>query len=215
MALSRQYTLSLAAPSSTSVALSQTSLAGVSLLINGGLASNGVATFDNPRRVLVSPTGNESANTFTISGTDRYGIPQSEALAGLNATSSFTAHDFATVSSVIPINMPAAVLTVGTNGVGSTEPWVVDTWANPPSIGVFTTVSSAAVIYDVEVCGQDLSPAWNVNNNTPTYYPNENFAGIGYNARGFINEPITMIRGTILSGTGSVQFNFRQAYKAY
>lgn len=211
MPLSRTFTLSLAASSSTGVALSQTSSGGVGFTINGGLAVSGVATFDVPRRVLVSPTGNESTNIFTITGTDYYGRPQTEALAGLNATSSYTIRDFATVSGVIPTTTTAAVVTVGTNGVGSSVPYVVDQWA-APAIGIGTVVGAVPVTYTVEISDDNLFPAYNINATPPNYYPLTQFNGIGNNAHGVTNEPITMIRTTILSGTGSVITNFRQGY---
>lgn len=210
MPLSRTFTITLAASSSTSVALAQTGSGGTSFTINGGLATGGVATFDVARRVLVSPTGNESTNSFTITGTDRYSRPQTEILQGLNSTSSYTLHDFLSVSAITPALTPAATVTVGTNGVGSSEPWVVDQWAQA-DIGVGTVVSGT-VTYSVEESFDNLGPNWDVNTNTPTYYPLGVFSGLTGNAHGYTNEPITMIRTTVLSGTGSVKTNFRQSY---
>ena len=91
--------------------------------INGTLASGGVATLDTPRRVLFTPSGNESANTFTILGTNASGMPQTEVISGTNATAFYTNLDFKTVSSITLASAAAAAITVGTTTVAS-SPWI-------------------------------------------------------------------------------------------
>ena len=44
--------------------------------IGGALTSGGSVTFDYPRQILQTAVGNESARTFTITGTDRDGVAQ-------------------------------------------------------------------------------------------------------------------------------------------
>ena len=136
----------LAAASANNIALSQTPSAAFTL--NGALASGGVATLDVPRRVLFTPSGNESANTFTIVGTDLAGNTQTDIVAGGNATATYSALDFKTITSIRAASGAAGAITVGTNGVASSG-WVrLDEWALP-QIALQTTVSGT-VNYTVQ-----------------------------------------------------------------
>lgn len=111
----------LAAASSNNIALSQVPSSVFTL--NGALASNGVATTDNPRRVLFTASGNESAKTLTISGTDWSGALQTELLAGPNASTVYTVTDFRTVTR-ISLSAPASgTISVGTNSIASSA-WI-------------------------------------------------------------------------------------------
>jgi hypothetical protein len=62
----------------------QTLAAAGNALINGALASSGVVTLDVPRNVIIDAAGAATA-VLTITGTDVYGIPMSEAIT-LNGT---------------------------------------------------------------------------------------------------------------------------------
>ena len=120
----------LVAASANNIALSQTPNAG-NFTLNGALVAGGVATLDTPRRVLFTPAADESANTFTVTGTNWSGQPISETLAGANATAFYTVLDYATVTRITITNNAAGAITVGTNGVAS-SPWVhLDEWALP------------------------------------------------------------------------------------
>jgi len=120
----------LAAASANNICLSQTPSAG-NMTINGALATGGVATLDTPRRVLFTPAGNESSNTFTVTGTNWSGVPITESIAGTNATAFYTVLDYATVTRITIASGAAGAITVGTNGVAS-SPWVIlDEWALP------------------------------------------------------------------------------------
>jgi hypothetical protein len=62
----------------------QTLAAAGNATLNGSLASGGVATLDVPRNVIIDAAGVATA-VLTITGTDVYGIPMSEAIT-LNGT---------------------------------------------------------------------------------------------------------------------------------
>lgn len=80
------------------VALSQNRTGAGALLVNGGLATGGVATLDRPRNVIVDSGGADTA-VITVTGTDVYGKVMSEAItmngttavAGLKAFKTITA----------------------------------------------------------------------------------------------------------------------------
>lgn len=71
-----------------------------SATINGSLASGGVATLDVPRNVTITSTGNESARTFTITGTAEYGAAMTEQITGPNATTVSGVKAFKTITAV-------------------------------------------------------------------------------------------------------------------
>ncbi len=209
MPYGHDFTLQLAASSTAGIAATQSGTAsgGTSLLINGGLASGGVATLDVPRRVAVYSAGNDASNSFSITGTDYFGRLQKETVTGGSGTTVATLRDFALVTSVIPSTNTAGNVAVGTNGVGSTIPWVVDQWANPNNYGVGIKITGAAN-YNIESAYDNLYPNWDVNANVPTWNA---AVGIG----NVIQGPLTMLRLTINSGTGSVTAMVRQSYAGH
>ncbi len=213
MALTRTLTLSLAAAGATKVSAVQTLVAAGNLLINGTAATGGVATLDVARRILITSTGDDSAVNWTITGTGANGLSFSEVVAGSNAGTSQSLHDFLTVTSVSGSAAAAANVSVGTSSVGSTQPWVVDGWANPAEFGYGVTVTGSAT-YNIEGAWDDLSPQWDVNSNAPNWQTVvDGSAGVG--ASGAIaNQPVTMLRLTITSGTGTVTAKILQAFKA-
>jgi hypothetical protein len=94
-----------------SVAASQSINTGTPGLVNGALATAGVATMDVPRNIIAAWTG---AAVLTVTGTDYYGQPQTEASA---SGTSFTGKKaFATITAItVSANVTAA--TVGTGNV--------------------------------------------------------------------------------------------------
>ena len=207
----KTLTLSLIAAVANGVALSQAGTAATPLTINGSLATSSVATFDTARRVGITSAGNDTTNTFTIVGTDYYGRPQTEVLAGASLGTAQTVRDFLTVSSVTPTNNTAANVTVGTTNTGSTPPHVLDVFANPASISLAGIVTGSGVDYTAEQSYDDLSPNYNVNATPPTYFPTS-LASQSGNASGVLTAPATLLRLTLNStGTGSVALRIVQA----
>lgn len=201
----------LTAASANAICLSQTPAAGA-LTINGALASGGVATLDNARRVLITATGNESAKTFTISGTNWSGAAISETLTGPNAATVSSVLDYKTVTSITISANAAAAVVVGTNSVAS-SPWVrFDEWA-PSDISIQCTVSGT-VNYTVQQTLDD---------------PNNPINPVSPAAVTWINSPDSLLiaastsvqsnyafmptyaRITLNSGTGSVTGTFIQS----
>lgn len=117
----------LAAASANNIALSQTPAGAGALTLNGSLAAGGIATLDNPRRVLITTA--DTTHTFTVIGATPTGSVISEVVGPVSATA-FTAQDYATVTSITINGGATAAVTVGTNGIAST-PWVrLDEWAD-------------------------------------------------------------------------------------
>jgi len=136
---------------SNSVAASQSITSGTPGLVNGALATAGVATMDVPRNIIAAWTGTA---VLTITGTDYYGQAQTEASA---SGTSFTGKKaFATITAInVSANVTAA--TVGTgNALGL--PFVV---ANSGGFfaPVFDGAADAAVAATNLVVADITSPA--------------------------------------------------------
>jgi hypothetical protein len=193
--------LTLANAVATGIAASQSGTANTGLLINGSLASGGVATMDVARRVIITSAGNDSSITFTIVGTDRYGRPQSETVTGANTpTVVQSVKDYLTVTSITPSGNTASTVTAGTNQVASTAPYIADYMANQPYAGC-TLTGTLTWDASVEIANDDLAPAWDVTNNPPTWTAPSAFSGKSSTVQGQVPGPFTMIRLTSVSFT--------------
>lgn len=200
----------LAAASANNIALTQTPASTVT--INGSTATGGVATLDTPRRVLITPTGNESSNVFTITGTGLNGTPQTEVINGTNGVAFATNLDFLTVSSIALKAGAANALTVGTNGVGSSQ-WVrLDDYA--PGLTSIQCTASGTVNYTIQSTLQDPnSPTNPVLPYNVVWVNTSDAVAVGATASLQSNFQFAPIFAKVLlnSGTGSVSTVFLQS----
>tara|TARA_R100000742_G_C4266242_1_gene84334 strand:+ start:270 stop:875 length:606 start_codon:yes stop_codon:yes gene_type:complete len=82
------------------VCAAQTPSGSGNLTINGALSDGGAVTFDQARQVTVYGGSDESAKTFTITGTDETGTAATETITGPNATTATGSTYFATITQV-------------------------------------------------------------------------------------------------------------------
>jgi hypothetical protein len=98
----------------TSVKLSSGSAGNVSV------GTNGTATLDMARRVLVTSGGTDTGITFAITGVGKSGTPTSEVLTGGSSGSPvYTAQNFFTITQILASGASASTVIVGTNGVAN------------------------------------------------------------------------------------------------
>src|SRR5215475_2867732 len=200
----------------TAVSASQSPGAGA-ILINGTLASGGVATLDQPRRVVIAPGGADSGITFTVTGANRTGNVISETVQGVNNPSTVaTQNDFKTVTAVTHTGSVASTITIGTTTapVASSQWFAVDTNADPISIGIAVVVSGT-INYTVEYTYDDVNAIYPA---TPTLF---NISGGSLTAKATtadsqanpFNFPCWGIRLTINSSTspGTATMTIEQA----
>ena len=197
----------LASASANAIALSQTPSAGA-LALNGALASGGVATLDTARRVLFTFAADETGHGFVVTGTDWQGVVISETVAGTTAGTVYTAQDYKTVTSITISANATGALTVGTNGVASTPPVVLDAYARA-TIGLQCTVTGT-VNYTVS---QTLDSPWDIEPENWTWvnHPDSNLVAATSTQQGnYAYGPPSMTRVTLNSGSGSVVFTVHQ-----
>lgn len=130
------------------VAVSNIAVSGNSGSVQVGSFYSATFTGSTARRVTITPTGDESLNTFVVAGIDANGNPASESIAGLNGTPSTSNTYFRTVTSVTIANAAANALTVGMTNTASSS-WVrFDDFA-PSNISIQCNVSGS-VAYTVQ-----------------------------------------------------------------
>lgn len=112
----------------TAISASDAAAGNVSAGVNGLLA-----TMDNPRRLLLTTSADDTGDTFTITGTDWNGNVISETLAGVNNTTAFTEYDYKTITSIWTSGATAGTIQFGTNGIASSRPIFLDRYALAPT----------------------------------------------------------------------------------
>lgn len=109
------YDIVPAALVTNGICLQQTITGAGNAVINGSLASGGVATLDVPRNVIVDAAGAATA-VLTVYGTDAYGIPMSEAIT-LNGTTAVAGKKAFKTITRIASSATATDIFVGTGDV--------------------------------------------------------------------------------------------------
>ena len=162
-----------AAPSATNIRTASSVAAAGAVVLNGSTVTTTttgntysgtaitvtVATLDKPRRVLFTSAGNDSGITFTITGTDWNNNPVSEVLTGANATTAYTQYDYKTVTSIVASGASAGTVSIGTNGVASSRPVFLDTYADSSTYIQTDTGGSSAITYTIQLSGDNPNNA--------------------------------------------------------
>lgn len=194
----------LVAASANNIALSQTPTG--ALTLNGSTVTGGVAVLDTARRVLITTTGDESAKTFTITGTDINGSVISELVTAIpSGTAKASALDYKTVVSITISSTAAGALTVGTNGVASSRWMRLDEYA--PAMASLQAVVSGTVNYTVQETLQDPnSPTNPVAAYLVSWLSSldSNVVAASTSQLSYMPNAPVMARVTLNSGTGSV-----------
>ena len=177
------------------VCASQSPAAGA-ILINGALASGGVATFAAAQLVRLTSGGNDAGITFTFTGTDADGNTQSQTVAGTNASNSDTTKYFKTITGITASAAVATTIIVG-NLIASVSPTLkVDQSINPVNIAVSTELVSGTATWALQYTYGD-SYAY------PTIWTTHaTITGKSANFEGAITTPVAAVR-LILSASSS------------
>lgn len=219
------HSKTLSAASANNIVLSQTPLAAGDLTLNGSTVSGGVATLDTGRQVLFTFAANETGHSFVVYGQNRSGGGMQETIAGTAAGTVATTQSFYKVTRISISAAATGAMTVGTNGIGSTE-WKIVNWDDTVSnLGIAVTVSGT-VNYTVEytyedpsgtypnpsaaTSGYSISPGWPIIP-FPTAWPLTGLTALAVAAEGALLTPVAAIRLTINSGTGAAQMQIIQS----
>lgn len=176
----------------------------------------GTATQDYARQVIITSAGDDSANTFTITGTDWNNSIISERLTGANAGAATSVLSYKTVTSITSSAAVATTLTVGTNTVAS-SPWIrFDDYAANAQVALQVNVTGT-VNYTVQTTMDDPNDfSRNIYNNPAgvVWVDSSDTALVGATATkagSFAIAPL-YARVVLNSGTGSIVATMRQVY---
>jgi hypothetical protein len=124
--------------------------AGGAILINGALASGGVATFGAAQLVRLTSAADDSGITFTFRGTDADGNSLAETVAGTNAGNSDTTLYFKTITSITASAAVTGAIIVG-NLITSVSPTMkVNTALNPTNINLYAQLISGTATFGLQ-----------------------------------------------------------------
>lgn len=200
-------TKSLAAADQDGISLSQTPLGAGNLTITGALATGGVATLDNSRRVGITSAGNDTGRTFTIYGTIG-GVSFTEAVTGANAATASSVRDYDTITRIAVDAATAGAVEAGTTGVGATKWLALDQYVPPNDISIVGevtgTVNWTVQMTNAPVLDQSFTAI-------PVVFDHSILAGLTASSMGSLNDPVTAVRFLINSGTGTLVGRVRQA----
>ena len=202
-----RFDYALAAADADGVCESQTPSAGgeQALTIDGALAADGVATFDAQRRVIITSAGDDTARTFTVTGTDDAGYVITEAIAGADTDVASSTLDFRRVTSVVVDDDTAAAVEVGTSTVGASRMRVMNLYQEPFNVSVGVTVEGT-VDYTVQHSFDDpFGPR-----NDMEWFDHVDLVGETGDADGNYAFPVPALRVLINSGTGAIRVRFIQ-----
>jgi len=135
------------------IAQAQTTAGAGNLTLNGALAG----TMDVPRHVSVYCVGDISGVTFTVTGTDRYGIAITEDIAGPDTTPDTNkgSKNFATITQVYADGAVGTAVEVG-SADEMELPWVPIDY-NYPVGTVQVELSSATLTFAWQTTADDVS----------------------------------------------------------
>lgn len=201
-------TKTLGAASATAICASQTPAGAGNLTIDGSAATAGVATLDTQRRVLFTFAGNETGHTFVVYGTNQDGAAISESVAGTAPGTTATNLDFLTVTRISIDAAATGAMTVGTNGVGSTNWQSVDLFQRPTNIG-FQVIVSGTVNYTIESTNFDVN-SLPTGISYPTPFAHPTIAAQTTSKNGAYSDPIAGFRLTVNSGDGTAYLTYQQ-----
>lgn len=209
-----QKTISYAAADPNSAVTAETPVNGVALTLGGVFASGGVVTFPEATTVDFSSTSNISDVTFTVTGTDANGSPQSEAVTGVNNDTVSTTKLFKTITAISVATVTTyttQTVEVGnpdTPSFGYTAWWPLDIY-NPNQV---TTISvnelSGSITYSVEYTNED--PFDNSITQLAVAHPAAAFAGATTDQTHFTTTLMRAVRVNFSAGTGTARVTVTQ-----
>ena len=215
MANTKYFTKSLTAASATSIAASQSAVAGTPLTLTATPVVIDIASANNiatGRRVLITSTSASETASVVITGTNAGGNTISE--TGTFSGSSTTLQsnlDYVTVTSIVPSGTIVGSLSAGTNGVGASSWLTLNVYGySPMNIGFAVELVSGAVNFTGQYTYDD---------------PNNLQAGLiqplAFNMTAItsqsatidstISTPIFAVRILVNSGTGVIRVRIVQA----
>lgn len=197
----------LAAAAVGAVAAAQTTAGAGNLLINGTLASGGVATMAAQQLLGITSTGNLSAITFTVYGTDDQGRAISESLAGPNNNTVRTTLNYLTVTRVAVSAAVATNVTVDTVQAGGSVAVPLDQYVTEFNVSLAVQVTGT-INYTVQYTFDDVFSGTGVG--PFTWIDFTTLSSLAINGNGTLVSPVRAVRILTNSGGGTARLTVLQ-----
>jgi len=201
------FSRALAAAAVGAVCAVQTTGGAQNLLINGTLASGGVATLAAQQQLGITSVGDIHLVVFTITGTDDQGRIISETVTGVNTNTVNTVLNYKTVTQIACSAAIASAVTVDTIALGSSSAIPLDVYLqNGHTVSVKV---SGTVNYTVQVTNDD---PFSANPSTPLTWITDPAIGAGQttNQLGSTTNVYRAVRLLTNSGTGTATITVSQ-----
>lgn len=194
-------TRTLAAAAVGAICASQTTAGAGNLLINGSLASGGVATLAAQQVIGITSAGNDSAVNFTVTGTDDQGRVISQTIAGPNANTVQTTLNYRTVTQIAVSAAVTVAVTVDTLQIGASQEVPLDQYITTFNVNLVAEVTGT-VNYTVQYTFDNIFDG----TNGPYNWLNHSAltAQTG-NSNGTLIGPTRAVRVLTNSGSGTVK----------
>lgn len=185
------------AVTANSVCASQTPGAGA-ILINGTLATAGVATLGAAQLIRLTSGGDDSGITFTFTGTDTEGRVQTETVAGTNASNTDTTKYFKTITGITSSGNPATTIVAG-NLIASVSNIIrPNVNVSPTAIGLGVVLVSGTSTYKVQHSYQDARTAH------PTVWFDNSAGAKTASSEATYSTPVSAIRVLVTASSSAV-----------
>lgn len=152
----------LATADADGIATAQTVASATNLVLDGALVSAGVAQLGAQRQVVIASGGNISTVIFTVYGTDYAGNSITDTITGISGSTVATTLNFLTVTRIAAsATTGAETVTAGTNGVGASQPVVLDIYlpfGNTASVDTTGTVNYSVQVTNSDPFGSPSTP---------------------------------------------------------
>jgi hypothetical protein len=186
---------------------SQTTAGAGNLLINGTLATGGVATLAAQQIIGITSAGNDSAVNFTITGTDDQGRVISQTIAGPNANTVQTTLNYRTVTQIAVSAAVASAVTVDTLGIGGSQEIPLDRYLNPFNVSLAALLLSGAANFTVQFTLDNVFGGSGPFN----WFAVNGMSAVAVNTNGTLISAVTAVRLLTNSGTGAVSLTAVQS----
>jgi hypothetical protein len=165
------------------------------------LQLDGVLTFSTPQHVTVTVTSNETGETFTVVGTDRYDNVMTETLAGPNSSVVLGTKNFKTVTSITG-TADATGVTAGVNGLCESGWYVINYRGGDFNVAIGCTTGGAT--YAMQHTFTQVQTSGFLEDDA-TVYTHSTITGETTNVDGnYTNPPVATRLAITTSSTGPV-----------
>ena len=156
--MSKRIVFTMAAADPNGVAADQTTAGAANLVLNGALATGGVATMDYARHVSLESSADLRAVEFTVTGTDRFGNAITEAITGPNATTTTGAKNFKTITQIAVDGAVGTNVEVGSADEAETAWYPLDSYVHDGSVQIELT-TGAGLTYALQTTSDNVQAA--------------------------------------------------------